>query len=105
MHPDVTVRVRRHLANCPNPNAILANDLRDAANEIEVLRHVVRSLHEQGRIINGPMPWMRHSPADEAYDRALGRDGSGDKPEPCCEFAGLRGDYRCRGECGGKGRT
>lgn len=36
-------------------------------------------------------------------DPSLWVRGDFGSDEPCCEFAGLRGDYRCRGEC--KGRT
>jgi hypothetical protein len=42
--------------------------------EVLALRAVIDSLHNAGRIVPGPMPFMRHSPADQAYDRALGRD-------------------------------
>lgn len=43
--------------------------------EVDVLREIVRLLAPAAALGEHHRPWMRHSPADEAYERALMTDG------------------------------
>ena len=73
MREDITRRIRRQAKSHEPKFPQFARELHEAVDEIEALRSVVESLHRSHGDALKPYGWQRHSPADEAFNRALER--------------------------------
>ena len=73
MREDITRRIRRQAVSHESKFPEFARELHEAVDEIEALRSVVESLHRMHGDTLKPYAWMKHSPADEAFRRALER--------------------------------